>query len=95
VKRIQLIKPLVFTERVSKAGNKYHAADCQGIAHGEDGSQEVFAFLMMAPYKERGTDLPAGDYVPVTQFKIDMRERKPVYEIVGFKPYTAASLKAA
>ena len=84
--KITLIKPLTFTDRKSKAGNDYRAADAQGIAHGDDGTAEVFAFLMMAPYKERGTDLPPGDYVPVTKFKIDTRDRRPVYEIAGFKP---------
>lgn len=94
LKSFTLIKPLTFTKRKSKAGNDYRAADAQGIAVFEDGTQEVTAWLMMAPYGENGTDMPAGSYTPVTQFKIDTRDRKPVFEIVGFKALGAA-VKAA
>lgn len=93
--KIQLIKPVVFTTRKSKAGNDYRAADVQGICHTDEGAQEVFAFMLMAPYKENGTDLPVGDYSPVTQFKIDYRDRKPIFEIVGFKPYVEAKIGKA
>lgn len=89
-KKFTLIKPLVFTQRTSKAGTKYSAADAQGVAYFEDGTVEVTAWLMMAPRDGKGQDLPAGDYVPVWTGKIDTRDRRPVMEITGFKAVTAA-----
>lgn len=91
LKSFQLIKPLVFTDRKSKLGNKYRAADAQGIAHFEDGRAEVCAWLFMSPYEQQGTDLPVGHYQAVTEFKVDLRDRKPVFEIVGFRPLASVS----
>ena len=91
--RVTLLAPVVFTDRTSKASNKYRAADVQGLLHTDDGKQEVFAFMLMAPYGERGTDLPAGEYTPIQRLRVDYRDRKLGVEVTGFAPFRA--VKAA
>ena len=92
--RVTILSPVQFTDRVSKAGNKYRAADVQGLLHADDGSQEVFAMMMMAPYGEQGQDLKPGQYTPIQRLRVDYRDRKLTLEVVGFAPF-AANVKAA
>jgi hypothetical protein len=83
---MQLLNALVFTERRSgKTGNLYRAADVEAVVTMDDGTRRVCAFLLMAPRGEKGADLPAGDYSPVWETRID-RERRLTKEIVGFAP---------
>ena len=91
--KVTLLGPVNFTDRKSKAGNAYRAADVQGLLHTDDGKQEVFAVMLMAPYGEQGTNLPPGEYTPVHRFRVDYRDRKLTSEIVGFSPLRA--VKAA
>jgi hypothetical protein len=90
--KVTLLAPVQFSDRKSKAGNSYRAADVQGLLHTDDGKQEVFAFMLMAPFGEQGTNLPPGEYTPVQRLRVDYRDRKLGVEVVGFQPLRAASV---
>ena len=96
--KVQILAPVNFTERTSAKGNKYSAADVQGILTRADGTVSVFALLLMAPRGEKGTNLAPGVYSPVTELRVNTQDRmRLTYEIVGFKPAVAvaAPIKAA
>ena len=93
--KVTLLSPVNFTDRKSKAGNSYRAADVQGLLHTDDGKQEVFAMLLMAPFGEQGRNLPPGEYTPEQRLRVDYRDRKLTVEIVGFAPLKAVSVPRA
>jgi hypothetical protein len=94
--RIQILTPVIFTERVSAKNNKYRAADVQGILHREDGSQHVFSLLLMSPRGELGTNVEPGFYTANSELRVDTRDRMRLgFEIVGFTPIKAVPVRAA
>jgi hypothetical protein len=92
--RIQILAPVVFTDRKSQKGNTYRAAEVQGILQREDGTQSVFSLLLMAPRGEQGKNLEPGLYVPVPELRVNMQDRMRLgFEIIGFVPAKAVELK--
>jgi hypothetical protein len=94
--KIQILAPVVFTDRKSQKGNTYRAADVQGILQRLDGTQSVFSLLLMAPRGEKGQDLQPGLYTPVHELRVNLQDRMRLgFEIIGFEPAKAAEIKRA
>jgi hypothetical protein len=95
--RIQILTPVTFTDRKStKTGTQYRAADVQGILEGDDGKQNVFALLLMAPRGEKGQDLQPGYYTPKTELRVNIADRMRLnFEIIGFEPVKVAAVPKA
>ena len=93
---VQILAPVIFTERKSSKGNPYRAADVQGLLTKEDGTQSVFTLLLMAPRGEQGTNLQPGFYNPVSELRVNLQDRARLgFEIVAFTPAKVAAVPKA
>lgn len=93
---IQILSPVIFTDRKSQKGNSYRAADVQGILTRPDATQSVFSLLLMSPRGEQGTNLPPGSYEAVSELRVNVQDRMRLgFEIIGFRPAKTAALPAS